>query len=304
MSKLFDNHPKRFFAFGCSFTSYGWPTWADIVSIELGPATTYYNFGRSGAGNQYIANMIAQADAKYNFDQDDLVMVCWTNVAREDRMFVQDDNNSHWVVPGNLANQDIYDREWLDKFGSCTDYFYLRDFASIHLVTGLLKKTVSHQMSMLDMHSNWDQYIDNDVAVDEKSKGTIAFPKNSQKILPSFYKVLWNNKLKTKLLNDMKHIHRYYQDTHPTPIEHWQYLQKVFKKHKWSKTTERTAKTMQLEFTRIIKTMYDELDIKQPTLPFQVKEMYKDKNNVDSFDSLNYKYSMNNAVHEKGGIFR
>jgi len=37
--------PRRLFAFGCSFTQYKWPTWADILgkSFDLS-----YNLGKSG----------------------------------------------------------------------------------------------------------------------------------------------------------------------------------------------------------------------------------------------------------------
>jgi len=270
--KLFIEKPKRFFAFGCSFTSYMWPTWADFVALELGPEVQYYNFARSGAGNQYISNMIAQADAKFNFDKNDLVMVCWTNVCREDRMFVNDQNTPEWAVPGNLTTQHVYDKEWLDRFASCRDWFFIRDFASIHLTTGLLNKTNSHQLSMVDIHKTWDQYMSADNPDAEDNLGSLAFPASTQKILPSIYKILWDDKLGTKLKKDMKRIHPAYMDYHPTPDEHYLLLKKLFKKQKWSKTTDYTANIVSMEFISMMKSLYKKNKVKKMTTPYKILE--------------------------------
>ena len=48
---------KRLFAFGCSFTGYGWPTWADII----GQSFDYYeNWGKSGIGNYLISSRVVE----------------------------------------------------------------------------------------------------------------------------------------------------------------------------------------------------------------------------------------------------
>ena len=46
---------KRLFVFGCSFTQYRWPTWADIIAKD-NPHLEYFNTANSGAGNLYIFN--------------------------------------------------------------------------------------------------------------------------------------------------------------------------------------------------------------------------------------------------------
>lgn len=295
--KLYNEPPKRFFAFGCSFTQYGWPTWADFVALEAGPGTEYYNFGRSGAGNQYIANTIAQADSKYNFTKDDLVMVCWSNVHREDRIFYNEQETPAWTVPGNLTTQEFYDQEWLDKFGTCPDWFFMRDFASIHLVTGFLNKTNSHQLSMVDIHNTWDQYLANDNPITEKNIGSIAFPAEKQKILPSFYKTLWNNKLGNKLKNDMKRIHPCYADYHPTPDEHFLYLKKIFKKHKWSKSTALTEKVLMIEFVQYMKKLYKNNNIQKVTTPYDVFQIEGDTDLLNNLQNLPSKYFIQSKTH-------
>ena len=268
MSELVLERPKRFFAFGCSFTDYFWPTWADFVALELGPDVEYWNFGRTGAGNQYIANMIAQADAKFKFTKNDLVMVCWTNVAREDRVFNQKDGKPYWELPGNITSQFFYDQEWLDRYASCEDHFFLRDFASIHLVTGFLNKTNSHQLSMVDMHTTWDHYMANNDPTPRVNIGSQCFRPNTQKIFPSFYKILWNNSLDTKMLQDRKFIHRNFMDGHATPEEHFEFLRKTFKEHEWSNSTQSTVDSVQMEFETIIKELCKRYTGKMDTIWF------------------------------------
>ena len=43
----------RLIVFGCSFTDYAWPTWADIIAYDLG--CEYENWAQGGGGNQQIA---------------------------------------------------------------------------------------------------------------------------------------------------------------------------------------------------------------------------------------------------------
>ena len=72
---------SRLFTFGCSFTSYTWKTWADILGQQ---AEEFYNFGQIGGGNEQIFFKIIEANKKYNFTKDDTVAVCWTHYHRKD----------------------------------------------------------------------------------------------------------------------------------------------------------------------------------------------------------------------------
>ena len=60
MIELFSKKPTRIFTFGCSFTDYIWPTWANIIAYDLN--IPFHNYGRGGAGNQFIFNTIMQAE--------------------------------------------------------------------------------------------------------------------------------------------------------------------------------------------------------------------------------------------------
>ena len=127
---------KRIFTFGCSFTSFAWPTWADILIEDYkNKGFKGYNYGRCGAGNQYIFIKVMEANIKYKFTKDDLVLVCWTTMQREDR-FV----NNGWVTPGNIYSQNIYKESFVNAWADSTFYVF-RDCAAIEAVNLSLKTT-------------------------------------------------------------------------------------------------------------------------------------------------------------------
>lgn len=213
--------PKRLFTFGCSFTGYKWATWANILAYELD--CEFYNFGVSGAGNTYIANTLSQADSYFNFSPDDLVVVCWTNISREDRWIT----NQGWLTPGNIYSQSEYDTSFIKKWAN-EMHFGLRDFSNIHLVQNMLEnKKVNYKfISMCDLNqpSQWQSMPERDYE-DPMSKLSRLYQKTLDNVSYNFYDVLWNNDIHIKYANDRKEIHKHYCDGHPTPKEHLEFLQ-------------------------------------------------------------------------------
>lgn len=103
----------RFFAFGCSFTDFHWPTWASIIAKDLDIPS--YNYGICGLGNVGIMHRMLEADLKHKFTKRDLIVVVWSSWPREDRY-----RRDHWVATGNILNSDCseYDRKWLKDYWS------------------------------------------------------------------------------------------------------------------------------------------------------------------------------------------
>jgi hypothetical protein len=101
----------RLFTFGCSFTQYMWPTWADIIAYDMG--IEYYNFAIAGLGNVGIQHRILEADLKHNFTDDDIVLILWTSWCREDRV-----KDHQWIATGSVLNtlNDVYDRKFVKKY--------------------------------------------------------------------------------------------------------------------------------------------------------------------------------------------
>lgn len=233
--KLFETKPRRLFVFGCSFTDYMWITWANILAKDLN--IPWYNYAASGAGNRFIATRIAVADAHHKFDKDDLVMVCWTNVARIDRYSSEE---QRWHLFGNIYNNENYTVRQLKKIDQ-TDLF-LRDMAYISLAQESLKqKTNCHFMQMLDITKWYDQQHETPfVGLSQRMNVTddvkTPFQHALNDMLPSFYDRLWQDNLSWKLKWNRKNIHDLFWDTHPLPGEHFKFLIETFD-HKFQQST-------------------------------------------------------------------
>lgn len=133
---------KRLFVFGCSFTSYRWPTWADILSQEI-PDVDYYNFGLCGGGNLLMSIRITEANQRYHFTEDDLVVVMWTTFCREDRY-----KDGRWWNTGNIftAVHD-YPDEYVRKYADTKGYL-IRDMAVITQTTAYLKSLPARSITL------------------------------------------------------------------------------------------------------------------------------------------------------------
>jgi hypothetical protein len=220
MHKLIEYPPKRMFAFGCSYTNYHWPTWANIISYDLG--IPLYNYGKIGAGNHYIFNTLNQADAVHHFNSDDLVIVSWSTITREDRFI-----KNKWVTPGNIYTQDFYNSEFLVKY-SDPNGFLIRDLAFFKSASDLLKlrKCQFHFLKLMDFNclNQWNP------AVKEDFDKKILKPYQAylDKIYPSFVEVLWQNNLGLKFQLDKDKFYDKFEDGHPTVLEHFEFLQKTF----------------------------------------------------------------------------
>jgi len=122
---------KRLFVFGCSFTQYRWPTWADIIAKD-NPHLEYFNTANSGAGNLYIFNQLSQHINHYEMNSEDLVMIMWSTFYREDRYI-----EHGWKTPGNIYTQGDYDDEFVAKF-CCPRGMTIRDLALVDIATRMM----------------------------------------------------------------------------------------------------------------------------------------------------------------------
>lgn len=103
----------RFFSFGCSFTRYRWPTWADIIGREF---QEFENWGDAGAGNHFIFYSLLEAIARKNINQDDTVGIMWTATHREDRFL-----RGKWHPTGSIYCSS-YPKEYIDNWTDSTHY--------------------------------------------------------------------------------------------------------------------------------------------------------------------------------------
>jgi hypothetical protein len=215
------NNYKRAFYFGCSFTKYYWPTWADLIRLEIPDS---YQYAQVGGGNFYIYQSIIEAVIKHNIQKDDLVMVMFSNVTREDRYT----KSEGWITPGNLFYQDTYDEKFMKKF-FCEKGYLMRDLNLIEGIDRVLA-TTGADYSLMTM-INFDSYNSGQ----EKMSGVedvLEFYKPTlNKIKPSVFEVIFNNDWNTRKDRPKYHTHwatDLYTDNHPTTLEHLEYMQKMF----------------------------------------------------------------------------
>ena len=110
---------RRLFTFGCSYTKYYWPTWAEYLALDF---DYFENWGKPGLGNQAIIERIAECDARNKFTADDVVIVQWSSHLRHDWYHIHDlpENRPRgWKTHGSIFsmyNKKIFDKDWVDMF--------------------------------------------------------------------------------------------------------------------------------------------------------------------------------------------
>lgn len=143
---------RRLFAFGCSFTDYPWPTWAEIAGLSF---DEFYNCGHCGAGNQLILGRILEADRRMQFTQDDVILVMWTSTPRLDMY-----NRGSWRLGGNLEHHCFYDEQWLEEYWSQDQGVYDSWKAITAAKQYLTSKGVEHKfMSAFDFDFKEEVYF-------------------------------------------------------------------------------------------------------------------------------------------------
>jgi hypothetical protein len=206
---------KRLFTFGCSFTNYRWSTWADCLAPEF---DYYENWGQSGAGNHYIFNSIIEADLRNQFNSGDTIVVCWTDIMREDRYIKK------WQTLGNIIHTPIYLKEYITETivpRGCL----IRDLAFIQATKLLFESRPGIVWKFLSMcpityESLWDtDNLENIQDVINLYQDAI----NS--IQPSFQNILrplgWGGPYPGWCEKNRN------SDPHPNPVEHLKYLDSI-----------------------------------------------------------------------------
>jgi hypothetical protein len=226
---------KRFFAFGCSFTNYHYATWADILGKDI---PEYYNYGISGTGNQCIFHSLIEAHTRHNIGKDDLVIIMWTNISREDRWV-----NGSWLNIGTIYNQSYYDNNFMQKCVSNNGYL-IRDLSYINAADLLLTSFECDYdfLSMIPIVDP-DQYSDHMIYEDvTKYQETIELYKNViNKIKPSVQTLLYPNKIwqRYEMIKIQDNPNKkWYYDLHPITITYLKYLQATYKNYEPSESTK------------------------------------------------------------------
>lgn len=196
---------KRFFAFGCSYTSYFYPTWADFIGSNF---DEYYNYGQAGSGNRYIFNSIIEANIIHKFTKDDVIFIQWSGVERTDKHI-----NNVWKL--QVHQNRNYMTEWLhfkDKLLELMNYItILKDLFDV--------KGISYKFLMLtNIDADYNTFTkENCLEVKDFYKDTVSL------LYPGFHDVLTDNRDRPVTIAGKK-----ITDGHHFPWEQYDYVEKFF----------------------------------------------------------------------------
>lgn len=225
----------RLFTFGCSFTEYLWPTWADILGKEF---DYYENWGLRGGGNHFITNSVIECSVRNNITADDTVIIMWTTVTREDRYLT-----TKWLCPGNIYRQDIYDKSFVDKFITVRGCM-VRDLALMYILDQYLQKIgcVYHYLTMTDIYLEANLKGPEEFYVDDV---LTMYSTVTDKFKPSVYEIIFNYDWNSRTyFSDQQGDRR---DLHPLPNEHIEYLSVALPQYKLSNKTIELANSVTIE---------------------------------------------------------
>jgi len=205
----------RLLASGCSFTDYCWSTWADILGKEF---QQYMQVGTGGCDNATIARSIID-----NAKPGDTVVILWTSFDRwsgylDEGYPMPKDQNNHWRHRGSLLR-------WDKKF--YVDYFHPveRFYATIDYINLVNSHSQVHGYQAyhfpafpLLLAELYDSADSRNIEIYDRYRNQIKNNYLDETALSEFrenhYKIRTSNKYSK-------------DDTHPTPLCHWEYLEKV-----------------------------------------------------------------------------
>lgn len=184
---------SRLFTFGCSFTHWNWPTWADIVAYDL--EIPHYNWALPGLGNVGIHSRMLECDLRNQLADDDIVLVVWSSWTREDRYGVKQSSldGAQWSCTGDILHS--YNNYFVDNYWSMNNDLVKNSTAIIstnkmfdikfngHIVTPLTSlydnSALSFNSDEKDIALFYESYIPNDGEYQENGKHRCKYSKTN-----------------------------------------------------------------------------------------------------------------------------
>ena len=229
---------KRLFTFGCSFTHYHWPTWADILGKEF---DYFENWGQGGSGNLFILNSLNECVIKRNITSDDTVIIKWTDIYRNDTY-----NSGQWV-PGE--KYQVGDRCYDDRGYAIRDLGFINSARIILDYTGCNYYFLS-MVPISTIVPNWGRPKKE---VTEKIDDIFKFYKQSLDLIkPSIYETVFNKDWNSRILlpKNYSNPNKKRIDFHASTEEHLEYLDLVLPEMPISDTTRNWVKEIQEHITQ------------------------------------------------------
>ena len=205
----------RLFTFGCSFTNYWWPTWADILGLSF---KEHQNWGQQGAGNQFIAESISECDIWHNLNSKDLVFISFSSYPRYDYY-----KDGSWRGRGNILTDRKMEPVFIEKYYSDKGYI-LKTLNMINLSLSYLKrKKIDYIITtMKDLTTMYGRKPENQIITDIYPEFTKHYEEIfiKENFVPPIYQFIQKNYVNSDYYKDSESK----IDLHPTPKMHYQWL--------------------------------------------------------------------------------
>lgn len=226
---------RRLFMFGCSFTWWPWPTWADIIAYDLN--IPFHNWGIPGLGNVGIHARMVECDLRSKFTKDDIILVVWSSWTREDRY--------------NIKRASLIHNSW----NGTGDIFHTYDKAFIENYWSMSNDLVKNSTAIVSANKMFDINFNGHIAeplIDSYNCKQLNFT-TEEKFLARFYQPHIPND--GEYQENGKHSCKYkkFKESHPDILSHLSYVQE-FIAPKLNKTLDK--KTVDY-FTEMHYALYD-----------------------------------------------
>lgn len=218
---------QRIFIFGCSFTQYAWPTWADILKWDS--LIPVFNYGLSGMGNVGISHKILEADLKHQFTEEDSIYILWTTWHREDRVI-----DGEWKRFGNVYNNPYYKKDFY-KY-CCDSDFFVKNSSAIINVNKQYKNLIKFQGHINPLNE--------------------ILPDNISKNYPSLYNFYIPHLPNNHIFFSPRNRYNSF-DEHPTVLDHMNFLENVIN-YKISKSSKKYFYNIHKKLKNLIPTFNEE----------------------------------------------
>jgi hypothetical protein len=206
---------KRLFTFGCSFTRYYWPTWADILGQEY---DEFENWGNGGIGNRAILERLTECVVNNKITADDTIIIQWSDLHRFDIHKPRPELPEGWAQGGNMLTAPDFEKSWISSIWS-EQSFVMHTLNFIKLSITLLESlpctwymTSMHDISM-DLN-RWPSAF--------KNYQPLLKHKNFLSPMDSFFS---QYDFPRKQLIDIDEKPQL--DEHPVPIAHYAWLAEI-----------------------------------------------------------------------------
>lgn len=204
----------RLFTFGCSFTRYYWPTWAEMLGRHY---DTFENWGNSGIGNRAIGERLIECIVHKNITKDDTVIIQWTEFHRFDFHLPMPLLPEGWSQGGNMLTSTSVPSEILTFWNERS--FIMHSLNYINLAVRLLESIGCkwYMTSIRNLDQDASEFF-------EFIKYREVFRHNN--FLPPISEFLKDYDFPSKELYDHRNK-KMIVDDHPTPVAHHAWLAEI-----------------------------------------------------------------------------